>query len=92
MTITISLVDLLAILGCILLVALIVLVCNLVKTVKGINQIIEKNEPHITNTLSNVDKIGTDTKDIYTGITEKILKFVSNRKEKKAKKSILDKE
>jgi uncharacterized protein YoxC len=92
MTITISLVDLLAILGCILLVALIVLVCNLVKTVKGINQIIEKNEPHITNTLSNVDKMGTDTKDIYTGITEKILKFVSNRKEKKAKKSILDKE
>ena len=92
MTITISLVDLLAILGCILLVALIVFVCNLVKTVKGINQIIEKNEPHITNTLSNVDKMGTDTKDIYTGITEKILKFVSNRKEKKAKKSILDKE
>lgn len=92
MTITISLVDLLAILGCILLVALIVLVCNLVKTVKGINQIIEKNEPHITNTLSNVDKMGTDTKDIYTGITEKILKFVSNRKEKKAKKSILNKE
>ncbi len=85
MTITISLVDLLAILGCILLVALIVLVCNLVKTVKGINQIIEKNEPHITNTLSNVDKMGTDTKDIYTGITEKILKFVSNRKEKKSK-------
>ena len=92
MTITISLVDLLAILGCILLVALIVLICNLVKTVKGINQIIEKNEPYITNTLSNVDKMGTDTKDIYTGITEKILKFVSNRKEKKAKKSILDKE
>lgn len=92
MTITISLVDLLAILGCILFVALIVLICNLVKTVKGINQIIEKNEPYITNTLSNVDKMGTDTKDIYTGITEKILKFVSNRKEKKAKKSILDKE
>lgn len=92
MTITISLVDLLAILGCILLVALIVLICNLVKTVKGINQIIEKNEPYITNTLSNVDKMGTDTKDIYTGITEKILKFVSNRKEKKAKKSILSKE
>lgn len=92
MTITISLVDLLAILGCILLVALIVLICNLVKTVKGINQIIEKNEPYITNTLSNVDKMGTDTKDIYTGITEKILKFVSNRKEKKAKKSILNKE
>ena len=92
MTITISLIDLLAILGSVLLIALIVLVCNLVKTVKGINQIIEKNEPHITNTLSNVDKMGTDTKDIYTGITEKILKFVSNRKEKKAKKSILDKE
>lgn len=95
--ITINLMDLLVILGCALVVALIVLVCHLIKTVKNINEVIEKNEPHITNTLTNVDKMGTDTKDIYTRITEKILTFIAdkmenNSKAPKATKTKLDKE
>lgn len=95
--ITINLMDLLVILGCALVVALIVLVCHLIKTVKNINEVIEKNEPHITNTLTNVDKMGTDTKDIYTRITEKILTFIAdkmenNSKAPKAPKTKLDKE
>lgn len=93
--ITINLMDLLVILGCALVVALIVLVCHLIKTVKNINEVIEKNEPHITNTLTNVDKMGTDTKDIYTRITEKVLTFISDKMDKKAPKATktkLDKE
>lgn len=83
--ITINLMDLLVILGCALVVALIVLVCHLIKTVKNINEVIEKNEPHITNTLTNVDKMGTDTKDIYTRITEKILTFIADKMENNSK-------
>ncbi len=95
--ITINLMDLLVILGCALVVALIVLVCHLIKTVKNINEVIEKNEPHITNTLTNVDKMGTDTKDIYTRITEKVLTFISDKMDKvgktpKVTKTKLDKE
>lgn len=93
--ITVNLMDLLVILGCALIVALIVLVCHLIKTVKNINEVIEKNEPHITNTLTNVDKMGTDTKDIYTRITEKILTFIADKMDKKAPKATktkLDKE
>jgi uncharacterized protein YoxC len=93
--ITVNLMDLLVILGCALIVALIVLVCHLIKTVKNINEVIEKNEPHITNTLTNVDKMGTDTKDIYTRITEKVLTFISDKMDKKAPKATktkLDKE
>ena len=95
--ITINLMDLLVILGCALVVALIVLVCHLIKTVKNINEVIEKNEPHITNTLTNVDKMGTDTKDIYTRITEKVLTFISDKMDKAGKapkvtKTKLDKE
>lgn len=92
--ITINLMDLLVVLGCGLVIALIILVCHLIKTVKNINEVIEKNEPHITNTLTNVDKMGTDTKDIYTRITEKILTFIADKMDKapKATKSKLDKE
>ena len=95
--ITVNLMDLLVILGCALIVALIVLVCHLIKTVKNINEVIEKNEPHITNTLTNVDKMGTDTKDIYTRITEKVLTFIADKMDKgtkspKATKTKLDKE
>ena len=92
--ITINLMDLLVVLGCGLVIALIILVCHLIKTVKNINEVIEKNEPHITNTLTNVDKMGTDTKDIYTRITEKILTFIADKMDKtpKATKSKVDKE
>lgn len=79
MTITFSLIDLLVLLGCALIIALIVLVCYLIKTVKNVNKLIENSEIHVVNTLENVDKISEETSTIYTRIIDKVLKILRGK-------------
>ena len=88
--ITLSLVDLLTIIACVLLVFLIVLICHVIGLIKDIRKVVNDSEKHITNTMTNVDKISEDTSTVVARIIEKVLNLLGSKLEKGSKETIED--
>lgn len=80
--VTLSLVDVLTIIACVLLVFLIVLICHVIGLIKDIRKVVSDSEKHITNTMTNVDKISEDTSTIVARIIEKVLNLLGNKLDK----------
>ena len=86
MIIRLSTTDIPLIIGAVLLVMLCVLVWHLIALVKDLRRVINKSEAGITNTVSNVEKITTDTNDIYGIIIGKLLSLLDTKKSISANK------
>ena len=80
MIIRLSTTDIPLIIGAVLLVMLCVLVWHLIALVKDLRRVVNKSETSITNTVSNVEKITTDTNDIYGLIIGKILSLLDAKR------------
>lgn len=80
--VTLSLVDVLTIIGCVLLVFLIVLICHIIGLIKDIRRVVNDSQKHITNTMTNVDKISEDTSTVVARIIEKVLNLLGSKLEK----------
>lgn len=80
MIIRLSTTDIPLIIGAVLLVMLCVLVWHLIALVKDLRRVVNKSETGITNTVSNVEKITTDTNDIYGIIIGKLLSLLDAKK------------
>ena len=80
MIIRLSTTDIPLIIGTVLLVMLCVLVWHLTALVKDLRRVVNKSETGITNTVSNVEKITTDTNDIYGIIIGKLLSLLDAKK------------
>ena len=80
--ITLSLMDVLVIIACVLLIFLIVLICHVVGLIKDIRKVVSDSEKHITNTMTNVDKISEDTSTVVARIIEKVLNLLGSKLEK----------
>ena len=91
--VTLSLVDVLTIIGCVLLVFLIVLICHIIGLIKDIRKVVNNSESHITNAITNVDKISEDTSTVVARIIEKVLNLLGNKldKPKEVKETVEDK-
>lgn len=85
--ITLSLVDVLTIIACVLLVFLIVLICHVIGLIKDIRKVVSDSEKHITNTMTNVDKISEDTSTVVARIIEKVLNLLGNKLTKDSKET-----
>ena len=85
--ITLSLVDVLTIIACVLLVFLIVLICHVIGLIKDIRKVVNDSEKHITNTMTNVDKISEDTSTVVARIIEKVLNLLGNKLTKDSKET-----
>lgn len=89
--ITLSLMDVLVIIACVLLIFLIVLICHVVGLIKDIRKVVSDSEKHITNTMTNVDKISEDTSTVVARIIEKVLNLLGSKLEKgKGSKEVED--
>jgi uncharacterized protein YoxC len=86
MIIRLSTTDIPLIIGAVLLVMLCVLVWHLTALVKDLRRVVNKSETGITNTVSNVEKITTDTNDIYGIIIGKLLSLLDAKKSASANK------
>ena len=88
MTITLGSTDILVIIACVLLVFLIVLVAHLIGLIKDIRKVVSDSEKHITNTMTNVDKISEDTSTVVARIIEKVLNLLGNKLAKDSKETV----
>ena len=86
MIIRLSTTNIPLIIGAVLLVMLCVLVWHLIALVKDLRRVVNKSETGITNTVSNVEKITTDTNDIYRIIIGKLLSLLDAKKSVSANK------
>lgn len=86
MIIRLSTTDIPLIIGAVLLVMLCVLVWHLTALVKDLRRVVNKSETGITNTVNNVEKITTDTNDIYRIIIGKLLSLLDAKKSVSANK------
>ena len=86
MIIRLSTADIPLIIGAVLLVMLCVLVWHLTALVKDLRRVVNKSETGIANTVSNVEKITTDTNDIYDIIIGKLLSLLDAKKSTTANK------
>lgn len=82
MAVTLTLVDVLTIIACVLLVFLIVLICHVIGLIKDIRKVVSDSEKHIANTMTNVDKISEDTSTVVARIIEKVLNLLGSKLEK----------
>jgi F0F1-type ATP synthase membrane subunit b/b' len=81
----------LTVIGSVLLIFLIILVCHIIGLVKDIRKVINNSEGHITNTITNVDKISEDTSTVVARIIEKVLNLLGSKLEKSAKETVEEK-
>ena len=86
MIIRVSTTDIPLIIGAVLLVMLCVLVWHLIALVKDLRRVVNRSETGITNTVNNVEKITTDTNDIYRIIIGKLLSLLDAKKSVSANK------
>ena len=86
MIIRLSTTDIPLIVGAVLLVMLCVFVWHLTALVKDLRRVVNKSETGITNTVSNVEKITTDTNDVYGIIIGKLLSLLDAKKVENTKK------
>lgn len=86
MIIRLSTTDIPLIIGAVLLVMLCVFVWHLTALVKDLRRVVNKSETGITNTVNNVEKITTDTNDIYGIIIGKLLSLLDAKKSTTANK------